>query len=253
MSHSLRFLASAIIIMSLTLIPKLSSAQTRYSVIWQDQPGDGARFFLGAANLDDDVGDELVYFHDSSNNYEDRIYIVDAATGSTEWEAGSQWIEIMPAGFSYDFNYPGSNYGYSSPLCDIDADGQMELTFAVKIDNQYDPGYVVVIDFTQTGVDGQGQTGIPRAHSLSQNYPNPFNPKTTIEFELTSPEKVSVSIYNILGQEVRRLVDEEKKAGNYSIEWDGKDDSGNSLASGTYFYRLRAGDYISTKKSLLLK
>jgi len=93
----------------------------------------------------------------------------------------------------------------------------------------------------------------PIVYSLEQNYPNPFNPTTTIKFSLPESHLVSIKIYNMLGQEVRTLVNEQRNEGNHSIIWNGKDNSGNQLASGTYIYRIKAGDFTSTKKMILLK
>jgi len=93
---------------------------------------------------------------------------------------------------------------------------------------------------------------------LFQNYPNPFNPETRIQFKVQSLKlrelvPTSLRIYNILGQRVKTLVNEEKKAGTYEVIWDGKDDQGKGVSSGIYFYQLRAGDFTETKKMLLLK
>jgi flagellar hook assembly protein FlgD len=89
--------------------------------------------------------------------------------------------------------------------------------------------------------------------SLQQNHPNPFNPATMIEFSLPRKGQVELSIYNLLGQRVRVLMDESKPAGMYSAVWDGRDANGREVASGIYFYRLRAGENLATKKMLLLK
>jgi hypothetical protein len=94
----------------------------------------------------------------------------------------------------------------------------------------------------------------PVSYSLSQNYPNPFNPSTTIEYELPRRSEVTIKIYNSLGQHVKTLISGETvEAAPHSIMWDGRDDSGGRVSSGVYFYTLRSGDYVSTKKSILLK
>ncbi|MCK9425475.1 MAG: YCF48-related protein [Ignavibacteriaceae bacterium] len=84
--------------------------------------------------------------------------------------------------------------------------------------------------------------------NLTQNYPNPFNPVTTIQYEIPSLEHVSIKIYDMLGRQVAILVDEQKPAGSYHIEFDA-----HSLPSGVYFYRLQAGSFVETKKLVLLK
>ena len=89
---------------------------------------------------------------------------------------------------------------------------------------------------------------IPLGFELSQNYPNPFNPVTQIEYSLPVRSTVSLIIYNLRGQEVARLIDGEQIAGAHSVRWDAL-----SMVSGIYFYRLRAGGFVETKKMVLLK
>ncbi|MFZ5981712.1 MAG: T9SS type A sorting domain-containing protein [Candidatus Zixiibacteriota bacterium] len=94
---------------------------------------------------------------------------------------------------------------------------------------------------------------IPRDFALEQNYPNPFNPVTNICFDLPEAGRVRLEVFNILGQNVRTLVDREMTAGTYLVEWDSHDNSGNAVASGIYFYRISYGDIVATKKMVLLK
>jgi len=89
--------------------------------------------------------------------------------------------------------------------------------------------------------------------NLVQNYPNPFNPTTTIKYELSSKGKVQIKIFNIYGQLVRELVHDESDPGEYQVTWDGKNDDGQKVTSGTYFYQLRVNDYVFTKKAIFLK
>jgi hypothetical protein len=90
--------------------------------------------------------------------------------------------------------------------------------------------------------------GIPKEYSLSQNYPNPFNPTTIIRFGLPHASRVSLKIYDVLGQEVATLVNEEKPAGVYDVRFNAA-----GLASGMYVYQLQAGDFVQTRRLLLLK
>jgi len=94
---------------------------------------------------------------------------------------------------------------------------------------------------------------IPTHFELGQNYPNPFNPTATIEYALPVPSRVELKIFNILGQAVRTLVDEEKGAGYYQVVWDGTDEVGRSVSSGIYLYQIKAGDFVETKKMQLIK
>jgi len=94
---------------------------------------------------------------------------------------------------------------------------------------------------------------LPTVYALEQNVPNPFNPTTNISFALPKDSRVSLSIYNVLGQHVRTLVDDFVPAGNRTISWDGTDATGTTVASGVYFYKLKANDFSSTKKMMMLK
>jgi hypothetical protein len=94
---------------------------------------------------------------------------------------------------------------------------------------------------------------LPESVTLAQNYPNPFNPTTTISFALDLQADVKLTVYNVLGQRVQVLLDEEIPAGSYSVDWDGRDAAGNPVSTGVYFYRLEAGESTESRKMLLLK
>ena len=89
---------------------------------------------------------------------------------------------------------------------------------------------------------------------MYQNYPNPFNPETTIKYQLPKTSKVTLTIYNILGQKIKTLVDEEKQTGYYSVKWDGTDDFGAKVSSGIYIYRMETNKgFVKTLKMVFLK
>ncbi len=94
---------------------------------------------------------------------------------------------------------------------------------------------------------------IPSDYNMSQNYPNPFNPTTTIEFNLSTKSNVTINIYNLLGEKIQQLVNQEYSAGNYKVTWNGKTSDGVQTATGIYFYRLETDNFVETKKMLLLK
>lgn len=106
--------------------------------------------------------------------------------------------------------------------------------------------FVAPHTFVVTGV-GDGQT-LPASFSLEQNYPNPFNPSTTITFNLPKEEFVALKVFNMLGQEVKTLVNDVRRAGTHEVTFDAAD-----LPSGVYVYKLSAGSYLGTKKMVLLK
>ena len=93
---------------------------------------------------------------------------------------------------------------------------------------------------------------LPTKFLLSQNFPNPFNPNTTIRYQIPVRSIVTLKLYDILGREIITLVNEGEAAGNYNIDFNASSAAGG-LASGVYFYQLKAGDYTSVKKMILLK
>ena len=93
----------------------------------------------------------------------------------------------------------------------------------------------------------------PRVFALHPNTPNPFNPQTVIGYELPDPSAVVLTIYNLLGQPVHTLVQNEQAAGVHRAVWDGRDDRGRSVASGVYVYRLTAGEQRAIRRLVLLR
>jgi hypothetical protein len=94
---------------------------------------------------------------------------------------------------------------------------------------------------------------LPEGFSLHQNYPNPFNPETRISFDLPVAGQVRLSVYNVLGRQIRNLAVGDFPAGSHSVIWDGRDEFGGEAASGVYFYRLEAGEVRLSRKMVLLK
>ena len=100
------------------------------------------------------------------------------------------------------------------------------------------------------GIDG---IAIPDVYALHQNYPNPFNPITTLQYDLPEQSHVEIMIYDIMGREVRTLVNTQQTAGFKSTIWDATNDLGQPVSAGMYLYRISAGDFHSVKKMILLK
>jgi hypothetical protein len=157
----------------------------------------------------------------------------------------------------------GDNNAPALPSFDFEgntrvADEAQNDTFFVDIGAyEYQPegfeGFGKIATGGRKDTEAKSLSGVPDKFSLFQNYPNPFNPATVVEFKIPQPAKVSLKIYNILGQLVRVLVDEEKIAGTYTVYWDGNDQKGDPVSSGIYFYKLNAGDLTEVKKMVLLK
>ncbi len=132
---------------------------------------------------------------------------------------------------------------------DLDGNGSLDLVTA----NMPDDNVSVLLNGTSDVEDEEIVSHLPGTFSLRQNYPNPFNPATVIKYYLKKRCHVELTVYDLLGRKVKTVVDEEKSVGSHSAIWDGTDDSGSKVASGIYFYRLKAGDAVGSKKMILLK
>jgi hypothetical protein len=115
--------------------------------------------------------------------------------------------------------------------------------------------YSSIGQFSVKSVTAVSKNGgnIPKTFAVSQNYPNPFNPSTVINYALPKSSLVTIKIYNVLGQEVKTLVNSQLQAGNYMVQWNGDNNFGHTVSSGVYIYRVVAGEYVKTMKMMLLK
>ena len=97
------------------------------------------------------------------------------------------------------------------------------------------------------------QPALPETFTLYQNYPNPFNPITTLRYDLPEQAFVVLTIYDMLGREIAQLVNTTQEAGFKLVQWDGSDIMGRSVSAGVYLYQIRAGEFVQTRKMVLLK
>ena len=166
------------------------------------------------------------------------LRLVDPSTGIQLAKFDSAGTEFTPMG-----------------LADVDGDGKLDLLMA-KVVGTY-PNWVTSIQVYSTNLSVtsvSNSTQVTPSHfQLQQNYPNPFNPSTTIDYQLSGRDNVDITIYDNIGREVKRFVLGRQEAGIHSLQWDGKNDHGISVATGTYFYQARIGDFAQSKKMLLLK
>ena len=139
--------------------------------------------------------------------------------------------------------------GGTSPL-QLDAN---DFFGATANDEMYFDDYYVRADTTVITGIGDGGVQVPKEFALYQNYPNPFNPTTTIRYDVKQATEVKLVIYNMLGQEVRTLVNNRQDAGYKTVVWDGLNNRGSRVASGIYIYRLQAGDFVQARKMILMK
>ena len=145
---------------------------------------------------------------------------------------------------------PGAGF-LPSTIYDLNKDGKKDILLSLDIYPPPDISYILVQDTVTSVTDIDLQ--IPGKFNLSQNYPNPFNPSTEIKVIIEEQSDIKVLAYNTLGKEIRLLLNENLPAGEYTIQWDGKDNEGNDLPGGVYFIRMIARSYYKTIKTILLK
>ena len=128
-----------------------------------------------------------------------------------------------------------------------------ELTYGTPFDG------TCTIRVIDKGKNGKGSmkkiAGInsPNSYGLFQNYPNPFNLETEIRYQLPNSSEVSLSIYNLMGQKIKTLINTYHSAGFYSVKWDGTNNQGMKIASGIYIYIMRAGSFVDVKKLVFIQ
>jgi photosystem II stability/assembly factor-like uncharacterized protein len=147
-------------------------------------------------------------------------------------------------------NTTNGGINWSSQI--IDTIQSLNSVYFIDVNNGWVVGDKGAILHTTNGgvtfIEEEKTNAVPNEFLLSQNFPNPFNPNTTIKYSIPNASKVTIKIFDVLGKEIETLVDEEKPIGTYELKW-----NATKLSSGVYFYQLKAGDFIQTKKMILLK
>jgi photosystem II stability/assembly factor-like uncharacterized protein len=183
-----------------------------------------------SANVINNISVQLIWSTATETN--NRGFEIQRKTESTNWITigfkEGKGTTTEPQSYSFtDKNLQPGKYTYR--LKQVDFDGTYKYSDVVEVEVA------------------------PATFSLSQNYPNPFNPTTNIKYQIPNTEFVTLKVYDVLGNEVTTLVNEEKPAGSYTVEFNVGQDSSPDIASGVYFYQLTAGGYTATKKLILLK
>jgi hypothetical protein len=149
---------------------------------------------------------------------------------------------------------PGEGIGIVIHLLATFPDTILRAAVQIVSNDPEHPVVVVPVSLSVGGTVGiKEERALPETFELEQNYPNPFNPKTNIVYALPVESHVTLKVYDILGQEVARLVDEAQAAGYFSVVWDGKNSVGSIVSSGIYFYRLEAQGAGSREKLTIMK
>jgi hypothetical protein len=198
----------------------------------------------GNLNVDPGFGSSIdqVLYNNKGNGVGLFQYFVNIRTNITSTDVygyqpqsvtGANWIPAWPLPESADMKYA------NTALLTAGTDGK-----PVGDPGWFTGGYTGVV---------KTPAQVPTAFSLSNAFPNPFNPTTNIQFSIAKSENVKLVVFNILGQQIRTLVNGEMKPGKYTATWNGKDEFGTNVASGIYFYRFESQSFNSTKKMILMK
>ncbi len=175
-------------------------------------------------------------------------YIVQRLDQTFPFESGPIWDNIT--GTSITICNNPLNQSFPFKLWSVDFDGDTSMSFTTPATPA---GCLPICEELPPAKTTTENSLLPYSTELMGNYPNPFNPSTTIKFSLATRDHVSLTVYNILGQEVVKLVNGERNRGENSVFWNGRDSSGVSVSSGIYFYRFVTGDVVQSRKMLLVK
>jgi hypothetical protein len=193
---------------------------------------------------------EFIFFDSQYIQPPGGLYFTVYFTDTTaSWGAGSYFeCDSVKIGSRGDFLFDNSLKG-TPPLA---APGE---TFSVANHfsaSTYPPLVLLGLVHAPVAADDT-PPAIPDQAELEQNFPNPFNPQTTIRFTLTRRQSVKITVYNILGQKVAALADRDYDAGQHSVAWNGRDDSGRQAASGIYLYQIKSEQLTKSRKMILLR
>lgn len=228
-------------------LPDLSSIMTLTDLLIQDnkftfediEPNIGVATFIYAPQ--DSVGTKQDTTVTAGSSLTVSV-VVGGANNQYQWlKDGTEITEATESSYTIDSVEDSDAGAY---ICKITNTVATALTL-----------YSRPIDVTVSGATGisDNSSQIPKAFALYQNYPNPFNPSTTIKYDLPRGSNVVLKIYNMLGQEIRTLINKHQTVGYKSLTWDGKDNLGQLVSSGIYIYRLQAGTEIQSNNMLFLK
>lgn len=202
-------------------------------------------------SADEILAGEQIYAlgYDLTGDNITEFYILGYYGTATSYRQGFKIFDITDGRVLLAKADAANSYTYPT-VSDINSDGLLEVTYA-KYPYPLLDSYVYEI--LNTGITGTNQDKKPYSFTVQQNYPNPFNPSTTISYILEKEGRVQLDIYDLQGSLIRNLENKEAQAGEHSVVWDGKDNSGMQSPTGIYFYRLSSGPLQAAKKMILLK
>ena len=228
---------------------------------YHDEPLSGFAVPFRYKTAQKDIILDSVKFHSTMLEADIKDTVIDRENGTVTVFA--IWFDSLPPGkdtlFTLYFT-PGPTWDPSitSSLDTFRLESGQGLSFTDVIVNDIMPHIGSSLSFGKECLEfwQAGQKGgpkVPPNFFLSNNLPNPFNSETVISFGLSQPSPVKIDVFNILGQNVKTLINAQLPAGYHKISWDGKNAKGNKAATGIYFYRIKAGDFSDIKKMSLIK
>jgi hypothetical protein len=236
-------------------------------------PGKGDR--VKACDPDDDGKTDLLVSHEINGT----TSLIDGKTGEVRWTKtiggaadagdidGDGTDDIITCTLKLGKPKPDSHYvavlgGDETIKYKYDLDGAPSAIVTANIDADASKEILVAVDSTLLAIDitkptkiewERDELAIPKDFHLFQNYPNPFNMSTTLAFKLPSSSEVTIKIYNLLGQEIKSLLNAKMTEGIHKVTWDGRDNEGRYVTSGIYLFRFTTEDYAKTRKCLVLR
>lgn len=218
-------------------------------------------------------------YNDKVGNYDDSVIVVSPATcngilytfflnnlvaiegrtGEIQWRAQLDTIPRAHPIVANGLIFVSTKYTtYAFDIASQDQVWSYQAGGYVTVANNHlyvssNNGNIYAFEGVPTDVNDDAPNSIPNEFMLSQNFPNPFNPSTQIDFTVPTHSFVEISVYNSIGQHVKTLIKKNMSAGDHTITWDGTDNFGVEAPSGVYFYKLVAGDFVESKKMILLR
>lgn len=208
----------------------------------QDPVNNGKIQYFPAVHVDKQGGLNVIFYDDRNTTSDSSgVFLARSEDGGNNWrefEISDKNFKPLPIG--------GLGQGYQGDNISITSSN--DKLWPVWMDNRTGIYQIWTVPIEISSVDVKQITEIISEFRLEQNYPNPFNPTTSIQFTVNDQQFVSLKIFDVLGNEVAKLINEEKPAGSYEVEF-----QANELTSGIYFYQLLAGSFTETKKMILVK
>ena len=223
--------------------------------------------YFGGINMDTTVDVHILLGKGASGYFNNDVYCdLLIGNGSSFGSLGSAWVLLggNPMDSISDWGvrgeYGGELGASVASAGDVNGDSIEDVIIGepcYPFHHNIGRAYVYKGDTLPDVVEWNQPYQLPREFELEQNFPNPFNSTTAIPYTLSAvrgrPSAVTLKVYNLLGKEVRTLVDKRQRGGYYMVTWEGDDDNGRELSSGIYLYQLRCGSYSATRKLLYLK